>query len=686
MEAWRATTTSAKAITDLLKATTGDKDFTCTSEMWQMAICVRDNLLIPMAQKLGEERGQRIWTACVEQKSEVILCFQGIHASSIHQALALLKEAEITVEEEEWQRATCIIRHRRGARPPIVSVTLRVKPNNHLHQLLLGHQRVGQHKIEVWVCREEEHLWCVTRLVQDPVSQGHCLRSWTKVYDMLGVPEALQRELVLLSIMFEQPSFVPLDMLIGELKNPCVLAEVWRTKGGGNGPIYVAGNHAVVAPGNAYATNEGWSITGRECYDGRMQMSAHGCLHRGAKASTPKVKIQVGIPEWGTSTDKWIQEQSGVSTECSNSVRSLVTVIPEWWSSCRVRMRWEALEQGSEREKESTVCVRIAQARTEDTVTNRNVTARTVEADILVLVNLIREQCFQHTENFVPGDIRYQGFEDQDGLGRSMITLNRRKVNLFEVDVSIGCLLGFYLGNGIQASSGRAYKWCPFWGKMGVTSAQVTSITRANDYYSKSRVAVTFGSQMRGCKGWTVTNPKEKMVRRMLQLLQQRAGSGPMLALLKMPVWEPAPRMFRVGQTSALAVETLRDLAAPDKRQTRAKPEERISVTPIWWKSLDHEEVREHQDTELGRLLRWTPIINGRRGRGFRKLLLARKQEYLLLRGDKAGSNAVIAELHNATWRTCVSRFWGVWAGAAERVSEYWQKEVQYRKISARVT
>jgi hypothetical protein len=61
---------------------------------------------------------------------------------------------------------------------------------------------------------EEENLWCVTTLVQDPAAESHCLRSWTKMYDMLGVPEALQRELVMLSIMLEQPSFVPLDMLI----------------------------------------------------------------------------------------------------------------------------------------------------------------------------------------------------------------------------------------------------------------------------------------------------------------------------------------------------------------------------------------------------------------------------------------------------------------------------------------
>jgi hypothetical protein len=164
------------------------------------------------------------------------------------------------------------------------------------------------------------------------------------MYDMLGVSEAHQRELVLLSIMLEQTSFVPLDMLIGELKNPCVLAEVCRAKGAGSGPIHIAGNHTVVSPGNAYAANEGWSITGREYYEGRMLTSDHGCLHRGAKARTPKVNIQVGIPEWTALTEKWIQEQSGVSKECSTSVRNLVTVIPEWWSSCQVRMRWEALE------------------------------------------------------------------------------------------------------------------------------------------------------------------------------------------------------------------------------------------------------------------------------------------------------------------------------------------------------
>ena len=85
---------------------------------------------------------------------------------------------------------------------------VKVQPNASLYRILVDQQRIND-KVEVWVCHDEEQLGCVTTLVQDPVAEGHCLRSWTKVYDMLRVSEALQRELVILAVMLEQPSFVP---------------------------------------------------------------------------------------------------------------------------------------------------------------------------------------------------------------------------------------------------------------------------------------------------------------------------------------------------------------------------------------------------------------------------------------------------------------------------------------------
>jgi hypothetical protein len=57
-------------------------------------------------------------------------------------------------------------------------------------------------------------------------------------------------------------------------------------------------------------------------------------------------------------------------------------------------MRWEMLEQQSERERESAMCIWIEQTRSEDSAANRQTSARVVEEDILTLVNLIREQCF----------------------------------------------------------------------------------------------------------------------------------------------------------------------------------------------------------------------------------------------------------------------------------------------------
>ena len=177
---------------------------------------------------------------------------------------------------------------------------------------------------------------------------------------------------------------------------------------------------------------------------------------------------------------------------------------------------------------------------------------------------------------------------------------------------------------------------------MGITSARITSITRASDYYNRARVAVRFSRQARGCEGWIINNPKATIVRRMLQLLQQRAGSGPLLASLKMPVWEPLPRMFKRGQPSTAAVEAQKLSALSTREQMNTTPKEHASTVPVWWNGSQLLKT-QHQDNEICRLLRWNQNNYRSSGCGFRKLLLTRKQEYLLLGGDRAGCNAVLA-------------------------------------------
>jgi hypothetical protein len=48
-------------------------------------------------------------------KDAVELCFQGIQVTSRHQAKSILRDSGLDSTEEEWERATCVIRHRRGA-------------------------------------------------------------------------------------------------------------------------------------------------------------------------------------------------------------------------------------------------------------------------------------------------------------------------------------------------------------------------------------------------------------------------------------------------------------------------------------------------------------------------------------------------------------------------------------------
>ncbi len=161
---------------------------------------------------------------------------------------------------------------------------------------------------------------------------------------------------------------------------------------------------------------------------------------------------------------------------------------------------------------------------------------------------------------------------------------------------------------------------------------------------------MTFGSQISGHKGWDITNPKEKMVRRMLQLLQQRAGSGPVLALLKMPAWEPQPRMFQQGQASAQGEGAQGAQATSrEKHEDAARKKSRYAM-PIWWSKSGPVESRKRRNNKIGRLLRWTMAARSTLGESTQKYLLNRKKEYLILEGDRAGANAVMADQYDTEW------------------------------------
>ena len=70
----------------------------------------------------------------------------------------------------------------------------------------------------------------------------------------------------------------------------------------------------------------------------------------------------------------------------------------------------------------------------------------------------------------------------------------------------------------------------------------------------------------------------------MLQLLERKAGSGLLLMLLRMPMWEPDPRMFKKGQREVSSMKEAEvPLSATDKLSNTMRNDQ-LGASPIWWR------------------------------------------------------------------------------------------------------
>ena len=129
------------------------------------------------------------------------------------------------------------------------------------------------------------------------------------------------------------------------------------------------------------------------------------------------------------------------------------------------------------------------------------------------------------------------------------------------------------------------------------------------------------------------------------------------------------------GQASAQGESAQAAHATSMEKQGGAAREKSRYATPIWWSKSGPVESRKRRNNKIGRLLRWTMAARSTLGESTQKYLLNRKKEYLILEGDRAGANAVMADQYDTEWELKEKRHWGVWAEAAEQVSAYWQAQ-----------
>ena len=88
-------------------------------------------------------------------------------------------------------------------------------------------------------------------------------------------------------------------------------------------------------------------------------------------------------------------------------------------------------------DKSNIVCVRVIQ-HTKGTADQTQVAeVKEIEKTLLGFVNAIVDQYFSEAPKYNPCDIRYQGFTDQTGKGRGMVTISRRSQDTFNTDVAV---------------------------------------------------------------------------------------------------------------------------------------------------------------------------------------------------------------------------------------------------------
>jgi len=72
-----------------------------------------------------------------------------------------------------------------------------------------------------------------------------------------------------------------------------------------------------------------------------------------------------------------------------------------------------------------------------------------------------------------------------------------------------------------------------------------------------------------------------------------------MLALLKMPVWEPESRMFMAKQQKAPAATGPEVPASSAEGEKKAATTNHLEVMPMWWQKFDQRTIGAHQDTDI---------------------------------------------------------------------------------------
>ena len=119
-----------------------------------------------------------------------------------------------------------------------------------------------------------------------------------------------------------------------------------------------------------------------------------------------------------------------------------------------------------------------------------------------------------------------------------MIVLAVRTDSLLEMDVLVGCVLAFYIGNEIRLGPASEMKWCPLQDRVGESSCRITSITARRLHGGDSRRNIFFGSQVKGQQTRIIGDPKLAPIKHIIRLIKTGKGGSQVMSRMGEGAWK----------------------------------------------------------------------------------------------------------------------------------------------------
>ena len=497
--------------------------------------------LRPWVRAYRQQRYEVIWQRF--HADQFVTCtFCGLAAYHAEEAIAQLQAAGVQTTPDRWEGAVYSARHTRSSRRLAVTFSVPVTKNLALWEICIGVRRVAGQEImcditPVGAVLDNLKETTDTAVLRPPKRHDpEQLKTWTEMWYRCGVTEAELREIILYSASRQVPEHSAHSITVWSPHVPKPLHMAWDGTGFAQGQIRITGEK--IEGGSSYVMNNACAIAGQHALENRHPEGTH-YLPNAMQRPALRKPMSIGLPE--------IRPQHAVEQGHPQLEQALLSDAPEWLRRHQLQVIWEPLAAGSDLEAQSSVCIRFAQ--TALPPYRVDATSRHTIRELLVeLLNAAQHKCMTDAPPFEFADVNYMAFTNNVGMLEGMITLEKRSAALLDSDIITGTVLAFCLGNTVPHDTAGAVRWCPVARQFGITVCGITGLTVATAWSGPGRRQAVMGTQVRDCRVWDISDPKEQTIRRIIAMLNGRGNKADLLSRIRTLPWDKKRQIMLKSQ------------------------------------------------------------------------------------------------------------------------------------------